>query len=120
MKKITEYCYEWINVIDIIYKTFQNHNENLSLLVKYEDLRTNTEEELNKIYDFLRIKMDKEAIKKIVKKYSFENLPPSKKGQGKFNRSALIGGWKKNFNVEERKLVDSIMGKTLTKFEYKV
>jgi len=119
LKRITDYCYDWVDTINIVYKAYQNHSKNLRLLVNYEDLRTDTLRELKKVYEFLGINVNKGDLKNIVTKFDFENIPPSKKGKGKFNRSALVGGWKNNFNKEEQKLMNSIMGETLEQLGYK-
>jgi len=102
------------------WKAYENHNENLRFYLKYENLMTNTLEELKKSYQFLKIDVSDEFLEKQIEKFDFKNIPDSKKGTGKFNRSATPGAWKTNFNKKERNLLNLIMGETLQKFDYEV
>ncbi len=99
-------------------KTYSNHPENLRYLIKYEDLRKNTLEELEKIYKFLEIDISKDELQKIVSKFSYENLPDKEKGRGKFVRSASPGKWKENLPENEKNVMNEIMGDTLRKLGY--
>ena len=108
----------WVNVMKNLMKTYKNHSEKLRMLIRYEDLRNNTLEELEKIYKFLEIEIDKKTLEKIVEKYSFENIPSGLKGKGKFARSASPGKWKENFNEKEQETINEIMKETLKKLEY--
>jgi len=110
----------WVELMEDLMRAYNNHEENLRILVRYEDLRNNTVEELKKIYEFLQIEIKNEELEKLVLKYSFENIPAESKGQGKFTRFASPGKWKENLNEEEKNLMDSIMGKTLAQLHYAV
>ena len=48
--------------------TYSNHDEKLRIMVKYEDLRKNTVEELLKIYKFLEIDISRNKLEEIVDK----------------------------------------------------
>jgi len=54
----------------------------------------------------------------LIQKYNFDNIPANKKGSGKFYRSATPGKWKENFNEEEKKIMEEIMGESLKKLGY--
>lgn len=108
----------WVKLMEILMNTFHNHPKDLRFLVKYEELRKNTVEELKKIYDFLQIDIKKNELEDLVKKYSFENVPSELKGKGKFRRYAVPGKWKENFSKSEISLMDKIMGKTLGELGY--
>jgi len=104
------------NLID----TYNNHSEGLRFLIKYEDLRKKTFDELHKLYRFLDIEISEDEFNKIVEKYTFENLPDKIKGKGKFHRSATPGKWRENFSEEEKNIMNNIMGETLKKSGYNV
>ena len=110
----------WTKSIKSVFESFQKHNSKLKILVKYEDLLTNTLDELQKIYDFIGIKTSENELKEKIKKYEFKNIPNSMKGSGKFYRVATPGKWKENFNQEEQKLMNSIMGEILKKMNYEI
>ena len=76
--------------------------------------------ELRKIYHFLDIEITDDQLEKIINKHDFKKIPEKEKGTGKFFRSASIGGWKNNFNLDEQHLMNSIMGKMLKKINYEV
>jgi len=117
---IQNYSQNWVELMEDLMRAYNNHAENLRILVRYEDLRNNTVDELKKIYEFLQIEIKNEELEKLVSKYSFENIPAESKGQGKFTRFASPGKWKENFNEKEKNLMDSIMGKTLAQLHYKL
>jgi len=108
----------YVTLNEDLMSTHANHDKELQILVKYEDLRKNTIEELSKIYQFLGIDITRNKLEEIIEKFSFENIPKEQKGKGKFNRYATPGKWKENFNEEEQKLMNSIMEKTLTSLGY--
>jgi len=99
-------------------KVYDNHNEKLRMKIKYEELIEKTPIILKKIYDFLNIGISKNDIEEIIDKYKFEKIPESKKGPGKFYRSASPGKWKENFNENEKIILDKIMGESLKKLGY--
>lgn len=109
---------QWARLAEQMNKTFENHSPYLRLLIRYEELRKNTVEELDKIYQFLGIKIEKDVIEKIVTEFTFENIPQEEKGKGKQKRSATPGKWKENMSKEETNLVQEIMGETLRKLGY--
>ena len=108
----------WTTRMRFLMKVHENHPNELKHIVKYEDLRTNTLEELEKIYKFLDINVEKSEIEKIVNKYAFENVPEDQKGTGKSKRSATPGKWKENFNKEEQDLILNLIGSTLKQIGY--
>jgi len=118
LDKIEEYSDNWNKLTNVVWDAYQNHESNLRLLVKYEDLLKDTLLQLKKIYDFIGIKTTESELKEKIKKYDFKNIPSSMKGTGKFYRVATPGKWKDNFNQEEKNLMNSIMGKTLKKMNY--
>ena len=108
----------WTKLMKVLMDTFDSHNKKLCLKIRYEDLRKNTLEELQKIYQFLEIDVKQKVLEELVQKYSFENLPETEKGKGKFKRSATPGKWKESFNEEEKQVIEHLMGEMLRKLEY--
>jgi len=119
-KRIELFSKGWTKSIESVYNSFQKHDSNKKLLVKYEDLLQNTLSELKRIYEFLHIEMSDDRLKKITEKYAFKNIPSEKKGQGKFFRKATQGEYQETFSDKEQDLMISIMGKTLEKLDYNI
>jgi len=115
---IKEKAEEWVNLIQVLLRSYNSHSQELKMLIRYEDLRGNTLQLLQKIYKFIEIDVDNEQLKEIVNKYKFENLPDNQKGEGKFIRSATPGKWKESFNDDEKKILEEIMNNTLKKLGY--
>jgi len=119
-KVIKQYSSEWVRITKAVWQSYSNHNPKLRLLVKYENLLENTFYELKKIYQFLEINILDAELHAIIKSGSFDNIPSSQKGSGKFYRSASPGSWKKNLSQHEKALMHSIMSDTLVKMDYNV
>jgi len=108
----------WVRQIENLKRAYENHQKELCLLIKYEDLRNDTIVELEKIYQFIGNNISKQDIEKIVEKFKFENIPDGQKGKGKFYRSASPGKWRQNMNEEEQKIMEDVMGPTLRKLGF--
>jgi len=119
-QQIEFFSLQWSEWTEHVLESFHNHDQKNKILIRYEDLRKNTYEELKKIYNFIGIKTTKSELKEKIKKYNFKNIPASMKGSGKFYRVATPGKWKDNFNQKEKNLMNSIMGETLKKMKYDV
>jgi len=112
------YSEMWNLLMDILEKTYNKHNPKLRYKLKYEDLKNNLFPELKKIYEFLEIPITDDKLLERIRTFDFKSIPSNKTGKGKFYRSAKINGWKDSFNIQEQKLINSLMGKTLLKFGY--
>jgi len=115
---INYYSKLWNTTIKNIKLGFDSHPKDLKILVKYENLKTDTFRELKKIYSFIGSEVTDNDLKNLVDLHDFKNIPNSDKGSGKFNRSATLGSWKKNFDKNEQNLMNLIMKKTLDSLEY--
>jgi len=120
IQHIKKYSNGWVDSMNLAMETMENCPSNLSLMVKYEDLLKDTFNELKRIYDFLKINITEDDLKNIIEKYDFKNIPESKKGSGKFRRSASPGKWKENLSEEEQKIAQNLMKETLLKCKYEV
>jgi len=108
----------WIQLIKILIKIHNTHKNKNCLLVKYEDLRKDTLVELPKIFDFLKLNVNKDKLHGIVEKLSFEKIPIKEKGKGKRKRIAQPGKWKENFTEKEKEIMHKIMASTIKDIGY--
>jgi len=115
---IRNQCKDWNYFSEQNLLAYNNHNHNLRLLLKYEDLLENTLEELKKVYNFLDIPVSNDFLNNQIQKYDFKKIPESQKGPGKFNRAASPGLWKSNFDKEEQDLMNEMLQENLKKFNY--
>lgn len=108
----------WNVVMEIMLETYRKHPSSLRVLLKYEDLRTDTFDVTSKLYNFIGIPITDKKLNSIVEKYKFENIPDAKKGSGKVVRAASPGLWEKSFTSEEKETMWKIMGRTLQRLGY--
>lgn len=118
IRKIERVSKVWNLYISVVVNAYENHNPDLRLLVRYEDLRENTFPELKKIYDFIGIKINDEDLKRKIDEFSYDNIPDKHKGPGHRIRTAKHGGYIDNFSADEIELMTSIMSDTLKKMGY--
>jgi hypothetical protein len=86
------------------------------VLVRYEDLRTNTLETMKRIYSTLGISIDEGELARVVEKHSWENVPEENKGDGKFYRKATPGGWREDLTPEQARIVEKVTAPLLAEF----
>jgi len=118
LKYILKQSRNWVHIVQTLKKTYNEHPKKLRYQLRYEDLLKDTLPELKKLYQFLGIDAKEEDLKEIINKYSFEKIPKNQKGKGTFRRFATPGMWKENFNEDEKKLIEKIMGETLRDLDY--
>lgn len=118
LKLIQKHARRWIHLVQTLKKTYNEHPKELRYQLHYEELLKNTLPELKKLYHFLEIDAKEEDLKEIINKHSFKKIPENQKGKGKFRRFATPGMWKENFNEDEKKLIEKIMGETLRDLGY--
>jgi len=109
----------WIQLIKILLNMYSANKERC-LLVKYENLRKDTLSELTKIFEFSKLDVNENALRKIVDRLSFEKIPKGEKGSGKRKRSASPGKWKEHFNEKEQKIMHKIMIDTMKEIGYEL
>ena len=83
-------------------------HEGPKVLIRYEDLRTNTLDTMRRLYATLGISVDDDALARSVEKHALENVPEENKGEGKFHRKAKPGGWREDLTPGQIEVVESI------------
>jgi hypothetical protein len=86
------------------------------VMVRYEDLRAETPGTMRRIYSTLGIPVDEEELARTVEKYSWENIPEKKKGEGKFYRKATPGGWQEDLTPKQVRQVEKITAPLLEEY----
>jgi len=86
------------------------------VLVKYEELRADTLEEMKRIYSALEIPVDEGELAKAVEKRSWENIPDEEKGPGKKRRKATAGGWREDLTPDQARIVEEVTRPLIEEF----
>ena len=102
----------WVKRVEIMMKTFELRNKELTYLVKYEDLRKNSNQITKQLYEFIGIKISEDELTKIVEKYPFK-ITTSSKNDEKSN-DIVPEKWKENMSEKEQSIMNNIMKEMLT------
>ena len=86
------------------------------VLVRYEDLRSNTLQTMKRICSALGIPVKETELARAVEKHSWENIPEEEKGEGKFYRKAAPGGWREDLTPQQVETVERITAPLLKEF----
>jgi hypothetical protein len=86
------------------------------VLVRYEDLRASTLDEMRRIYSELGITIDAAGLERAVEKHSWERVPDEEKGRGKVHRKARPGSWSEDLTEEQGRMVERITAPLLELF----
>lgn len=106
---------EWKNVVSYIIDYEEKYPGNI-LRVKYEDLKFDTINTMEKIFNFLGADSSRSLLLKISDETRFEKL---KKSDGSsFYRKGKSGDWKNYFTEKDKKIFKQIAGDLLVKLGY--
>src|SRR5215203_4243256 len=86
------------------------------VLVRYEDLRADTLGTITRLYSTLEVPVDEEELVRVVEKHSWENIPEEEKGEGRFYRKAIPGGWRADLTPEQARIVEKVTAPLLEEF----
>ncbi|HZQ25932.1 MAG TPA: sulfotransferase domain-containing protein [Terriglobales bacterium] len=95
------------------------------VLVRFEDLRRDSENALAELIGFLGVPMNREKIREAVANNSLEKMKDKEKknpqrasAKGRFVRSGSVGGWREQFTQAQIELVQERAGKVLERLGY--
>jgi hypothetical protein len=86
------------------------------VLVRYEELRSDTLKEMKRLHSALGMAVDEERLARSVEEHSWENIPEEEKGEGKFRRKATPGSWRSDLTAEQVRIVEETTRPLLEQF----
>jgi Sulfotransferase family len=95
---------------------FENHAPGDRILIRYEDLRRDTEQCLERVCSVLAL--DPERVPEVVANHRFERVPSAARGPRRVVRQARPGGWQENLTLEEQAIMHEALGSALSEFGY--
>lgn len=101
--------------VESAWRAYDAHN-GPKVLVRYEDLRTDTLGEMRRIYSVLGIPAEVGDLEKAVEKHSWQNVPEREKGRGKFYRRGMAGGWREDLTPKQVEVVEKSTASLLERF----
>jgi hypothetical protein len=98
------------------------------LVIRFENLRSNTEDTLAEIVDFFGMPVDRNLIRAAIANNTLDrmrekekrslNLPKSATEEGRFVRKGSIGGWRARLTEPQIALIDQYAGSVLARLGY--
>jgi hypothetical protein len=117
---IAFYAHFWNFEIDIINAAYEAHDPSLRYFLRYEDIRTNPETEINNLLEGIGMPLPAEELAQLVEEAKLENMPPETRGPDKARQTGRVGGYRGSFSAEEIELMNSIMRDNLLRYGYEV
>jgi len=118
MEWIARHCRNWVARVNACSAAYEDHDPKLRRMVRYEDLRADTEPQLAELAAWLGLGAAPERVQAVAAAHSFEALPDYGKGPGMFRRKATPGGWREGLTDGEQQLAQEIMGEALGRLGY--
>ncbi len=91
-------------------------HEGPKVIVRYEDLRTDTLATMRRIHDTLGLPVNEKELARVVDKHAWENVPDEQKGPDKPRRKAKPGSWEEDLTPEQAGTVEEITATVLEAF----
>jgi len=101
---------KWAKMVSILLDIKNTHDESFVKVIRYEDLLVDPLKELKKIFQFIGIQTDENAIIKLASKTQKSFEATTKKLKLLF--------WKKDLSNEEQTVIEQIMKESLQKLNY--
>ncbi|MGH3145555.1 MAG: sulfotransferase domain-containing protein [Rubrobacter sp.] len=96
-------------------RAYEAH-EGRKVLVRYEDLRSDTTVTMKSLYSALEMPVNEDELALAVGKHAWESIPEEEKGPGRFYRKARPGGWKEELTKEQTAVIEEITGPIIEEF----
>jgi Sulfotransferase domain len=97
------------------------------LLVRFEDLRSNPEEEFFRIADFLGVRVELARLRVAIANNSLERMrakedrsPQKASVKGRFVRSGSMQKWRTELSQNQLRMIDELAGNTLRRLDYPI
>jgi hypothetical protein len=99
-----------------VLQAFETRDPGDRILIRYERLRTSTEECLEELCDVLGL--PGESLGEVVARHRFERVPSTARGDGQAVRRARPGGWRDNLTAAEQDAMHMVLGSALSELGY--
>jgi hypothetical protein len=110
----------WVRRTMASQRAFESLPDGQRLLVRYEDILSDTPTQLRRIFDWLGLELNDKSLATIVERHAFDSAPRDRRGPGKPMRAATPGLWRENLTEEEQRTMHEIMGSKLAELGYDV
>ena len=111
-------AHAWLWNVDSVNRAFLEHPPDRRVLVRYEDLRANTDAVFAELCRSLGLGLTSQEIQDAVERFAFERIPAVQRGPGQFARAATPGLWRTNLSPQEQELLADLIGDRLHELGY--
>jgi Sulfotransferase family len=108
----------WVYRMDAVQRACELVGPARMLTVRYEDLLTETPNELVRIARWLGVDASADWAADVATRHAFERIPEDERGAGKFHRAATPGLWQQNMGPAEQAVMQQVMGEKLRELGY--
>lgn len=108
----------WVNNMNAVQNAYDAHDPELRMMVRYEDLLSDTEPVLGPILEWLGLARSKDDLRETVTSEAFEKIPEKQKGPGHGKRAASPGLWRENLTEDEQTTLERVAGPKLRDLGY--
>jgi hypothetical protein len=108
-------AHRWVLRTRVTMRAYDGHDPQRRRIVRYEQLRADTEAEVGKLLEWLGVSA---PYSDRVAANAFEAIPAEQRGPGHFHRAATPGGWRENLTAEEQAVCRQVMGELLDELGY--
>jgi hypothetical protein len=115
---VSQHSALWIRRTMASQRAFAALPDEQRLLVRYEELLSETPAQLRRIFDWLDLDVSEGDVERIVARNAFEAVPKRRRGPGKAVRAATPGLWRENLTSEEQQAMHEAMGTKLRELGY--
>ncbi len=105
----------YLQDVKLTEQAYEAH-EGRKILIRYEDLRSDTLGTMKRIYSTLEIPVDEGELVRVIEERSWENIPEDKKGPGSIRRKATPGGWREDLTPQQVEIVESESAQIIDQF----
>jgi len=113
----TDHVNTWLDAAD--------SNQCELLVVRFEEMRRDTERSLKQIMDFMNVPVEQSTIRKAIENNSLEQMKAKEKitpqrasAKGRFIGSGSVQGWKQKLSVPQLQLIDQYAGRAMSRLGY--
>lgn len=115
---VSQHSQLWVRRTMATQRGYDSLPEGQRLLVRYEEILSDTSTQLRRIFDWLELDVSDGELKEVVGRYAFKSAPEERRGPGKDMRSASPGMWRENLTEDEQRTMHEIMGAKLAELGY--
>ena len=87
-------------------------------LISYEELIAAPLNTMKRLHNDIELPTTIKSLESVIEKYSWQNIPDEKKGEGKAMRKATPGGWRVDLSQSQVQTVEEITGDLMERLGY--